>query len=668
VQYLGLVLHNRWINESDGVKMEENINVYLQKVKIQDDFWDYYINLIKEVVLPYQWQALNDLIPDAAPSHAIKNLKIAAGLESGEFYGMVFQDSDVAKWLEAVGYLLQNERDDDLEKIADDLIDIIEKSQQPDGYLNTYYILKEPNNRWTNLAECHELYCAGHLIEGAIAYYEATGKSKILDIIIKYADYIDATFGSNPDQIKGYDGHQEIELALVKLYEITDEEKYLKLSRFFLEERGQTQNGHFYDLEVEKRGENFHWSRRIVDERNYSQAHASIYKQDKATGHAVRFVYMCAGMAHLAKHTGDMTLFEASRRLWKNMATKQMYITGAIGAQAHGEDFTTDYDLPNDTVYAETCASIGLIFFAQRMLEMKPSSEYGDAMERALFNTVLAGMSRDGKKFFYVNPLEVNPELAGVNRNLDHVKPTRQSWFGCACCPPNIARLLASLNQYIYATRNATIYTNLYIGNTSLLLVDGTLITLTQTTNYPWDGDVAFKIEMNKSKKFTLALRIPSWCTQASITVNNQTIEPNIKDGYALLKRTWKSGDSVTLTLKMEILRVKGHPLIRHTSGKVAIQRGPLVYCLEEADNEGPLFQIELPTNAEFKIKETDTIIAGMKTIHSEGLRVKPSDWQEDLYRFDSSEEKITTPLTFIPYFAWANREMGQMQVWVREL
>ena len=642
-------------------------NITVKKVKIQDDFWTYYIDLIKNVVVPYQWDALNDLIPEAEPSHAIKNFKIAAGLETGEYHGMVFQDSDVAKWLEAVGYLLQNEKDENLEKIADEVIDLLEKAQLADGYLNTYYTLKEPENRWTNLGECHELYCAGHLIEGAIAYYEATGKRKILDIVIKYADYIDETFGPNPEQIKGYDGHQEIELALVKLYVTTGNEKYLKLSRFFLEERGQTKNGHFYDREVEKRGKNFHWNSRIVDEKNYSQAHAPIYEQEKATGHSVRFAYMCAGMVHLAKITNDTKLLEASKRLWKNMTTKQMYITGAIGSQPHGEDFTTDYDLPNDTVYAETCASIGLIFFAQRMLEAKPDSSYADAMERALYNTVLAGMSRDGKKFFYVNPLEVNPELAGITRNLDHVKTTRQSWFGCACCPPNVARLLASLNKYIYTTQERTIYTNLYISGKTELIIGNSQIFLTQTSNYPWDGNITFTVETNQPTEFTIALRIPEWCNQAAITINNKEQKLQIENGYAKLTQNWQTGDEIKLTLNMEILKVKGHPQIRHTIGKLAIQRGPLVYCLEQADNDQPLFTIQLENDADLQLKQTDDLIPGMQMVQGEGIKLKPSDWQEDLYRYNITEEKIATPLTFIPYFAWANREKGAMQVWVRE-
>ena len=641
----------------------------LNKVKINDPFWSYYINLVRDVVVPYQWNALNDQIADAEPSGAIKNFKIAAGEETGEFQGMVFQDSDVAKWLEAVGYLLSIERDEELEKIADGIIDTIEKAQLEDGYLNTYYTLKEPGKRWTDLSECHELYCAGHMIEAAVAYYQATGKRKILDVVIKFADHINEVFGIEPGKLRGYDGHQEIELALIKLYEVTSNDKYLRLSQYFLEERGR--KPHFYEEEFEKRGGTHHWPDSwMIRNKEYSQAHKPVSEQEKAVGHAVRFVYMCTGMAHLAAETDNREMYETSKRLWNNMVSKNMYITGGIGSQSHGEAFSTDYDLPNDTVYAETCASIGLIFFAQRMLQVEPNSQYADVMERALYNTVLAGMGHDGKSFFYVNPLEVEPHACGSNHIYHHVKPTRQRWFGCACCPPNVARLLASLGQYVYTVRENTVYTHLYISGQADIELDGNRrLILEQETNYPWSGSIQFTINADQEANFTLALRIPDWCENAEISINGElrSLSGLIVEGYAMLNGTWKTGDQIHLVLSMPVVRMKGHPLVRHTSRKVAIQRGPLVYCLEEADNGKNLHQLLLPSRRSLVVVEDENFLGGMMVITGEAIKRKTENWGEALYKRNIHLETESVSVKFIPYFAWANRGIGEMQVWVNE-
>ncbi|NMO97270.1 glycoside hydrolase family 127 protein [Paenibacillus lemnae] len=639
----------------------------LTDVQISDPFWSRYINLVRDVVVPYQWNALNDLIPDAEPSHAIKNFKIAAGLEEGDFYGMVFQDSDVAKWLEAAAYLLAAEPDPQLEQIADEVIDIIAKAQLEDGYLNTYYTLKEPGNRWTNLTECHELYCAGHMIEAAVAYYKATSKQKILDVVCKFADYLCKVFGPGPDQLKGYDGHQEIELALMKLYEVTGNKDYMKLCQFFLQERGQ--EPHFYEIEFNKRGGVTHFGEGMTKNKEYSQAHAPIHKQDKAVGHAVRFVYMCTGMAHLAAVTGDPELFASCERLWDNMEKKQMYITGGIGSQSHGEAFSTDYDLPNDTVYAETCASVGLVFFAQRMLLLQADRRYADALERSLYNTVIAGMSQDGKSFFYVNPLEVHPDACKANQNYSHVKTTRQGWFGCACCPPNVARLLASLSQYVYTVRERTVYANLYISGEAKVDLNGNQILIKQDSNYPWEGNIRFAIRAAQVTDFTLALRIPAWCENASVSVNGveQSLDGLIVNGYAMLEGSWKTGDQIELVLPMEVARMKGHPLVRQTAGKVAIQRGPFVYCLEEIDNGSNLHQFSLPRDAKFVVEEDPALFHGVRTITTTGVKHNANDWGEELYKRDAVLEESKIKMKFIPYYAWANRGEGEMRVWVED-
>lgn len=412
------------------------------QIQIQDQFWNTYSDLVRETVIPYQWEALNDRVEDAEPSHAIRNFRIAAGLEQGEFGGWVFQDSDLYKWLEAVAYSLRHHPDQRLEKIADESIELIRQAQHDDGYLNTYFTIQEPGKQWTNLYEAHELYCAGHLIEAAVAYYQATGKRKLLDISCRFADLIDRMFGTKPGQIRAYCGHQEIELALIKLYGVTVEERYLNLSQYFIDERGKQPN---YFIEEWERGSRTNiWSQGAPNLEVY-QSHLPVREQKVAVGHSVRAVYMCTAMADLARLTGDEGLKAACERLWSNTTGKQMYITGGIGSTHLGEAFTFDYDLPNDSVYAETCASIGLIFWARRMLQLEVKSEYADVLERALYNNVLGSMSMDGKHFFYVNPLEVWPEASLKNPDKHHVKPIRQKWFGCSCCPPNVARLLGSL-------------------------------------------------------------------------------------------------------------------------------------------------------------------------------------------------------------------------------
>ncbi|WP_123039664.1 glycoside hydrolase family 127 protein [Cohnella candidum] len=638
----------------------------LKGVRIQDPFWSEYIRLVRDVVVPYQWDALNDRVPGAEPSRAIRNFKIAAGEETGEFYGMVFQDSDVAKWLEAVGYLLQTEPDPDLEQVADAVIDLIAKAQREDGYVNTYYLLKEPGREWTNLSECHELYTAGHLIEGAVAYYQATGKRKILDAVCRLADHIDSVFGPEPDKIRGYDGHQEIELALVKLYHATGEARYLRLSRFFLDERGR--EPHFYDREYERRGRTNHWgSDFMITKRSYSQAHAPIREQESAEGHSVRLVYMCAAMADIAAETGDEGLLEACRRLWKSIVTRRMYVTGGIGSMAQEESFTLDYDLPSDTAYAETCASIGLIFFAQRMLNIEPDSRYADVMERALYNTVLGGMSKDGRHFFYVNPLELWPDACGKNHAYDHVKPVRQGWFGCACCPPNVARLLASLGQYLYTVKDRSVNAHLYVGGEADIEVGGQRIRFKQQSELPWEGRVRFELEVESESDFTLALRIPEWSGAAVIRLNGELYDAETANGYALIRRWWKSGDQVELVLPMDVLRIKGHPLLRDTVGKTALQRGPLVYCLEEADNGKNLQGLFLPSRSEAISEFDPNTLGGVQVIRMDAQRLSEKDWGEELYRRDADTSFEPAALTFVPYYAWANRGVGEMAVWVKE-
>ncbi|GGP19285.1 glycoside hydrolase family 127 protein [Silvimonas iriomotensis] len=638
--------------------------VNLQGCVIDDPLLGQYQALVRDVVIPYQWAALNDQIPEAEPSHAIDNFRIAAGQKEGTFYGMVFQDSDVAKWLEAVAWSLVQQPDPGLEKTADEVIALIAAAQQADGYLNTWFTVKAPEQRWSNLAECHELYCAGHLIEAGVAWFGATGKRQLLEIVCKLADHIDQMFGPEPDQLQGYPGHPEIELALVRLYEVTQEQRYLQLARFFVEQRGA--QPHYYDIESDRRGGSYFWPVHgpawMIKDKAYSQAHLPLAQQNTATGHAVRFVYLLAGVAHLARLCGDEEKRQTCVRLWQNMVERQLYITGGIGAQSHGESFSTDYDLPNDTAYAESCASVGLMMFARRMIELEGESHYADVMEKALYNTVLGGMALDGKHYFYVNPLEVHPATLASNHIHDHVKPVRQRWFGCACCPPNIARLLTSLGHYIYTRRDDVVLVNLYVGNVTTL---GDL-RLHLHGNYPQQENIRIVIEAAPDAPRGIALRIPDWCSNATWTVNGDELSGEHIKGYVHLRRVWRAGDEISLHLPMAVRRVYGHPQLRHVAGKVAVQRGPLVYCLEQADNGPALHNLRLPPDSVFGQLAGEGALAGLVLLQAKGLKhARPS--HTALYAYDTTPQTTPVSLIFIPWFAWANRGEGEMCVWVRE-
>jgi DUF1680 family protein len=647
------------------------MEVDLHKLKINDPFLGQYQQLVRDVVIPYQWDALNDRIAEADPSHAIENFRIAAGQQEGEFYGMVFQDSDVAKWLEAVAWSLCQQPDAELEKTADEVIELVAAAQCADGYLNTYFTVKEPNARWTNLAECHELYCAGHMIEAGVAFFQATGKRRLLEVVCRLADHIDRVFGPADHQLHGYPGHPEIELALMRLYDVTQQPRYLALVNYFVEQRGT--QPHFYDIEYEKRGKTSYWNTYgpawMVMDKPYSQAHLPIAEQPAAIGHAVRFVYLMTGVAHLARLSQDEGKRQDCLRLWNNMVQRQLYITGGIGSQSSGEAFSSDYDLPNDTVYAESCASIGLMMFARRMLELEADSQYADVMERALYNTVLGGMALDGKHFFYVNPLEVRPKALKFNHIYDHVKPVRQRWFGCACCPPNIARVLTSLGHYIYTPRDDALYINLYVGNQVEVAVGEETLRLRISGNYPWQEQVNIAIDSPTAIDHTLALRLPDWCDNPQATLNGLPVVQDIRKGYLHINRRWQEGDTLVLTLPMPVRRLYGNPLVRHQAGQVALQRGPLVYCLEQADNGEALHNLQLPRDAQFTAFEGKGIFAHKVLIQAPGYKQTAAQAeQQALWNYDSpAAARQAQTLTFIPWFSWANRGEGEMRVWVQE-
>lgn len=647
------------------------MEVDLHKLKINDPFLGQYQQLVRDVVIPYQWDALNDRIEEADPSHAIENFRIAAGRQEGEFYGMVFQDSDVAKWLEAVAWSLCQKPDPGLEKTADEVIELVAAAQCEDGYLNTYFTVKAPEERWTNLAECHELYCAGHMIEAGVAFFQATGKRRLLDVVCRLADHIDSVFGPGDNQLHGYPGHPEIELALMRLYDVTQEPRYMALVKYFVEARGT--QPHFYDIEYEKRGKTSYWNTYgpawMVMDKPYSQAHQPISEQPVAIGHAVRFVYLMTGVAHLARLSQDEGKRRDCLRLWKNMARRQLYITGGIGSQSSGEAFSSDYDLPNDTVYAESCASIGLMMFARRMLEMEADSQYADVMERALYNTVLGGMALDGKHFFYVNPLEVHPKSLKFNHIYDHVKPVRQRWFGCACCPPNIARVLTSLGHYIYTPHDDALYINLYIGNSVEIPVGNEALRLRISGNYPWQEQVKIVIDSSSPVNHTLALRLPDWCDKPQVTLNGAPVTQDVRKGYLHISHLWQEGDTLQLTLPMPVRLIYGNPLVRHQAGQVAVQRGPLVYCLEQADNGEQLHNLQLPRDARFSTVEGKGIFARKILLQAPGYKQTAKDAENQaLWHYDRApSSRQPQVLTFIPWFSWANRGEGEMRIWVNE-
>ncbi|TCL70017.1 hypothetical protein EDC14_10106 [Hydrogenispora ethanolica] len=632
----------------------------LKAVTVRDHFWTERIALLAREVIPYQWDALNDNIAGAEPSHAVENLRIAAGKSDGRFQGMVFQDSDVAKWIEAASYSLIAHPNPGLEAVIDELVELIAAAQQSDGYLNTYYTVAEPDQRWKNFSFGHELYSAGHLAEAAVAYYQATGKRKLLDRVCRAIDYIDSVIGPEASKLKAYCGHPEIELALVKLYRATGEQRYLRLCQYFVDERGQQP----CFLEAEPafgNGTPDPWFAA-----DYHQAHAPVREQQAADGHAVRAMYLYAGMADLALETGDPGLIAALRRLWENVTGRRMYITGAIGSQAHGERFTFDYDLPNDTAYAETCAAIGLIFWAGRMLLLEPDRRYADVLERALYNGVLSGISLDGRKYFYVNPLEVQPEAAARRYDLRHVRPERQQWFGCACCPPNIARLVTSLGQYLYSLDDQTLYVHLYVGSQIRVALNGTPVGLELRTRYPWEEQAVLEVEPEQPAEFAIALRIPGWCRHFEIRLNGQPLEnPPLEKGYLKLSRRWTRGDRIELRLAMPVELIRAHPRVREDAGKVAIQRGPIVYCLEEVDNGGRLWDVALPEGAQLSCEFSEEL-GGMVAITGQALRSDTEHWGEALYR-PAGGGSQAAPIRAVPYCLWGNRRPGEMTVWIAQ-
>ena len=613
----------------------------LKDVVIADAFWAPRLETNREVTIPHEYEQckqtgridafrLNWKKGDENPPH-------------------IFWDSDVAKWIEAASYSLATHPDPKLGKLLDEVIDLIARAQQPDGYLNVHFTVVEPEKRWANLRDWHELYCAGHLMEAAVAHFQATGKRSLLDVMCRYADTIDSVFGPQRGKRKGYPGHEEIELGLVKLYHATGEERYLRLSKFFVDARGT--QPHYYDQEAKARGDEpkSYWAR----DYSYNQSHLPVREQDEAAGHSVRAMYLYSGMADVAAETGDEELLAACRRLWDSTTLRKMYLTGGVGSAHSGEKFTADHDLPNATAYAETCAAIGLVFFAHRMLQVEADGRYADVMERALYNGVLSGVSLDGKGFFYVNPLA----SAGGHH--------RQAWFGCACCPPNIARLLASLGLYVYSAADDGIYVHLYVAGRGQTEVGGQRVVVTQATDYPRRGDVKLTLGLDEPATFGLMLRIPGWCGKHLIRINGERVAHRASRGYARLSRRWENGDRIELSLEMPIERIVAHPSVADDAGKVALQRGPVVYCLEQCDHAADVRSIALPDAAKLTARFDKSLLGGTVVIEGTGLAVSAAGWDHHLYRPARDARTRRARIRAIPYCLWDNREPGPMTVWM---
>jgi len=625
----------------------------LANVQLTDGLLERMQQLVKEEVLLYQWNALHDRVEGAAKSHCIENFRVAAGLAEGEYYGMVFQDSDLYKWLEAAAYCIEvfGAAAGELLAHAEEACDLIARAQHSDGYINTYYTIKEPGGRFTNLQQGHELYCAGHFFEAAVAYHQATGKREILDVACRFADYLAKVFGTGEGQMPGYPGHQVVELGLVKLYQVTGKEAYVKLAEYFIAQRGKQPL--YFERERQQPEYKEIFDLPVIRTAVYSQSHVEPVQQTEAEGHAVRALYMYSAMADLAEISNDEPLRRACERLYHSVTQRRMYITGAVGSTEYGESFTGDFDLPNDTVYGESCASVALMMFAARMADLTGEGQYYDTVERAFFNRVLGGISQSGREFFYVGPLAVNPAACRENPGLAHVKPVRQRWFDVACCPTNIARTIMSISHYAFGMEQDTLYVHIPLA----CWIHASNLDMTVDTQYPYGNTL--RIEVRKGQG--IALRQSTLAPVKTLRVNGTPAPLVAEQGYLRLTGL-RLGDVVEAEYDITPRYVVSHPKVVANVGKAAVMRGPLVYCAEQADNGEGIACLTLPRTPEFKEKET---FAGQGTVLlvAQGLREVFSD-EESLYQYELPQ-KAAAEITLIPYHLWANRGEGEMQVYL---
>jgi DUF1680 family protein len=610
--------------------------VPLDAVEIADAFWEPRQRRNREATLPSQYQLLWE-------TGRVDNLLRAAGKRDGEFQGRVFNDSDIYKWLEAASWSLATHPDPELRAMVDEIAPIIAAAQRPDGYLNSYYARDHAAERWTDFDQ-HEMYCAGHFFQAAVAHHRATGSPALLDVATRFADHLDTVFGpASEGKRVATDGHPEVEMALVELARETGERRYLDLARFFLDVRGHGILGDAFG--------------RFGPE--YHQDHQPFRKLDEIVGHAVRAVYLNAGAADICAETGEPALLQTLHRLWHSMTARKMYVSGGIGSRYEGESFGEDYELPNALAYTETCAAIGSLMWNWRMLLIEADPRYADLIELTLYNAILPGISLDGETYFYQNPLA------------DEGSHRRQAWFGVACCPPNVARTLASLGGYLYAVAGDAIWVHQYIAGSARLTLDGREVTFQVRTRHPWGGDIA--LEVDGEGDFALVLRIPAWSRGATLTVNGAPVPAPLAPGsYAEVRRTWRPGDTLALALPMPARRITSHPAVEDNSGRVALMRGPILFCIEQSDNPGvDLRAVAIPDAAPIREVERPDLLGGVTTLEVEATLNPVADrWTDSLYQDAQTESppprREATTLTAIPYHTWANRDPGPMRVWLR--
>ena len=594
----------------------------LRAVSFHNGFWKPKLEVIRTKTIPHNLKMCEG---------RIRNFAQAAGVEKGPFRGHIFHDSDLVKVLEGVAYSIATHPDKDLEAQLERVVSLIARAQRPDGYCNSYFIMTGLDKRWKNLRSQHELYCAGHMFEAAVAHYEATGRRTFLDVARKFADHIASVFG--PDKRHAVAGHPEIELALVKLWKATGEERYLRLAKFFVEEHGQAATHKLYGT--------------------YCQDHKPIRDQDEAVGHCVRAMYFYSAVADLAAITGDAGYKAALERLWRDVVERKMYVTGGIGVQGHGEGFAKPYFLPNYQAYCETCAAIGMALWNHRLLLLHGEGRFADVFERALYNGLLSGVSLDGVRFFYVNPL--------ASRGNHHRRP----WYGCACCPTNVARFFPQLGRFLYAVSpdRSEFWVVHYAASQATAEVAGGKLTVQQKTLYPWDGSVQLAVKAAPDRPFTLRLRIPGWCKGWSVRLNGQPLDGlKPEKGFLAIERRWRAGDVVELDFPMEIRRVYADPRVEADRGRVALMRGPIVFCLEDCDNEAPVDRIILPRDAKLRPRFRPDLLGGVMTIEGEALA-----WTLQARGGKPKAVLAKVPIRAIPYFAWDNRQPGGMVVWIAE-
>ena len=609
--------------------------VTFTSVRLTDEFWAKRIETNRKQTLLYCFSKCEE-------TGRLGNFARAGGRLEGDFEGIYYNDSDVYKVIEGAAYSLAAHPDSELDTYLDHLIADIAAAQQPDGYLNTYHTLVEPDKKWTNIRRMHELYCAGHLFEAAVAHYQATTKRSLLDVAIKLADHIDSVFG--PGKRHDVPGHQEIEIGLVKLASVTGDDRYSDLAKFFLDQRGRAEGRESYGP--------------------YCQDHKPVIEQTKPVGHAVRAMYQYCGMADVAALTDDESYLNALENLWRNEVETKLYLTGGVGARRRGEAFGGDYELPNATAYNETCAAIGNAMWNHRMNLLHGDAKYADVLERIIYNGFLSGVSLGGDRFFYPNPLESDG------------KYHRSEWFDTSCCPVNVVRFVPSIAGYVYA-HDDDVYVNLYVAGSAVVALPHAEVKITQETRYPWDGKVRLTVDPGAERAFAVNLRIPGWATNSPVPsdlysfvnvsgTNSITIHVNgspvddfpIEDGYAKLDRTWRRGDVIELNLPMPVRLVRSHQKVEANVGRVAIQRGPIVYCLEAMDVLAPLKDIVLSADIELTAEHRPDLLGGVTVIKGEAHSQRTSNE-------DQASESKRIRFTAIPYYAWDHREPGAMIVWI---